>query len=408
MIIDAVGGWQYPALGDICDVRDGTHDSPKYVEVGFPLITSKNLTEDGLCFEKVSYITQEDHDAIEKRSAVSDGDILYGMIGTVGNPVIVKKDRDFSVKNVAIFKFLEESLIFNKYLFYVLNGDFVTRQISKESKGGTQKFVSLKVLRGLKIPLPPLETQKQIVAVLEKADQLRKDCKLLEQELNSLAQSVFIDMFGDPVTNPKGWKSASLEKYLLNGPTNGLYKHADSYGSGAPIIRIDGFYNGKLNNINTFKRVEVTEIELNRYKIDNRGILINRVNSPQYLGKAAFIDGIIEDTVYESNMMYLTVDESRLNSRYLVSLLASQLVKSQIKNCSKDAVNQSSINQKDVKSFQILIPDIELQNRYERFLLKLDCQLQSLNKYLVELEMQFNSLMQKAFSGELKLDNAKN
>ncbi|WP_180836584.1 restriction endonuclease subunit S, partial [Vibrio parahaemolyticus] len=102
------------------------------------------------------------HDAIEKRSAVSDGDILYGMIGTVGNPVIVKKDRDFSVKNVAIFKFLEESLIFNKYLFYVLSSDFVARQISKESKGGTQKFVSLKVLRGLKIPLPPLETQKQI------------------------------------------------------------------------------------------------------------------------------------------------------------------------------------------------------------------------------------------------------
>ncbi|TOM45702.1 restriction endonuclease subunit S, partial [Vibrio parahaemolyticus] len=84
------------------------------------------------------------------------------MIGTVGNPVIVKKDRDFSVKNVAIFKFLEESLIFNKYLFYVLSSDFVARQISKESKGGTQKFVSLKVLRGLKIPLPPLETQKQI------------------------------------------------------------------------------------------------------------------------------------------------------------------------------------------------------------------------------------------------------
>lgn len=320
---------------------------------------------------------------------------------TCGN-VHISEPKAYINGNAMALDGVNPEVVDIKYLRYCL----INRSFRDVISGSAQPQITGQGLSKVQIPLPPLETQKQIAAVLEKADQLRKDCQQMEQELNSLAQSVFIEMFGDPVTNPKGWESASLEQYLLNGPTNGLYKHADSYGSGAPIIRIDGFYNGKLNNINTFKRVEVTEIELNRYKIDNRGILINRVNSPQYLGKAAFIDGIIEDTVYESNMMYLTVDESRLNSRYLVALLASQLVKSQIKNCSKDAVNQSSINQKDVKSFQILIPDIELQNKYERFLLKLDCQLQSLNKYSIELEMQFNSLMQKAFNGELNLDNA--
>ncbi|RZP55965.1 restriction endonuclease subunit S [Vibrio vulnificus] len=88
-----------------------------------------------------------------------------------------------------------------KFLFYYL------KQLKLEDAGYSRHF---KFLKETYIPLPPLETQKKIAAVLERADQLRKDCQQMEQELNSLAQSVFIDMFGDPVTNPKGWDVATL------------------------------------------------------------------------------------------------------------------------------------------------------------------------------------------------------
>lgn len=351
---------------------------------------------------------------------LDDGYIVYGANGKIGYyseytheyPTVMITCRGATCGNVHISEpkayingnamaldEVDPERVDIKYLRYCL----IDRGFRDVISGSAQPQITGQGLSKVQIPLPPLETQKQIAAVLEQADQLRKDCKLLEQELNSLAQSVFIDMFGDPVTNPKGWEQAILERYLETGPTNGLYKHASLYGSGTPIIRIDGFYHGKLNGVSTFKRVQVTDSEKNKFNVRNRGVLINRVNSPQYLGKAAFVSGICEDTVYESNMMFLTVDESRLNSRFLVSLLGDSLIKNQIKTCSKDAVNQSSINQKDVKSFSIIVPDIELQNKYERFLTKLDEELENLVEYSNELDQQFNSLMQKAFKGELNL-----
>ena len=87
-------------LGDVIDIRDGTHDTPKYVTQGVPLLTGKNLSESGLCFDDINFISQSDHEEISKRSAVSTGDILYGMIGTIGKPTIVETQREFSIKNI--------------------------------------------------------------------------------------------------------------------------------------------------------------------------------------------------------------------------------------------------------------------------------------------------------------------
>ena len=142
--------WEWCKAQDYMDIRDGTHDSPKYVDKGYPLVTSKNLVNGKIDFSTCSFITKEDHDAISKRSAVDDGDILYAMIGTIGNPVIVEKKHEFSIKNVALFKFKNKN-VFNKYIYHFLNSEITKRQFSSNSRGGTQQFVSLKNIRELKI-----------------------------------------------------------------------------------------------------------------------------------------------------------------------------------------------------------------------------------------------------------------
>ena len=96
--------WPISRLGEIYDVRDGTHDSPRYQETGRALITSKNLGRFGLNFNKVKFISNEDYVSISKRSAVDKGDVLFAMIGTIGNPVVVDVEPDFAIKNVALFK----------------------------------------------------------------------------------------------------------------------------------------------------------------------------------------------------------------------------------------------------------------------------------------------------------------
>ena len=105
--------WEVEKLEDVCDVRDGTHESPKYVEYGIPFVTSKNLTEKGIDLTNVSYISYDNHKKFSERSFVQRGDILFGMIGTLGKPIIVDINIEFSIKNVALIKFQNSTKLSN-------------------------------------------------------------------------------------------------------------------------------------------------------------------------------------------------------------------------------------------------------------------------------------------------------
>lgn len=157
--------WKWCRLSDVIDVRDGTHDSPKYVPVGIPLVTSKNLVNGAIDYSNVKYITQEDADKINTRSMVDDNDILFAMIGSIGNPVLVKKDREFCIKNMALFKRFSNTEISMRYAYWFLF--YAQYKLKKEASGGVQSFISLSRFREYLIPLPPVAEQNRIVAKLE-------------------------------------------------------------------------------------------------------------------------------------------------------------------------------------------------------------------------------------------------
>lgn len=159
-------------LGKICDVRDGTHDSPKYQAVGYPLITSKNLTSGEIDFSNCNYIKEEDFKKINLRSEVTRGDIIMPMIGTIGNPIIVNTDIQFAIKNVALIKF-NNGILQNIYVKYLLSSDYFDFSILRNVRGGTQKFIALKDLRDLDVLIPPLELQNQFASFVEQIDKSR-------------------------------------------------------------------------------------------------------------------------------------------------------------------------------------------------------------------------------------------
>jgi type I restriction enzyme S subunit len=160
--------WEEKRLGEVSDVRDGTHDSPKYQEKGYPLITSKNLLKSGqMDFDNVNFISENDYLEINKRSGVEVGNILFGMIGTIGNPVIVK-ERDFAIKNVALIK--EKTELKNVYLIHYLNSHLINKQFHEQNTGGTQKFIALGVIRNLVILNPTLREQQKIAIYLSGID----------------------------------------------------------------------------------------------------------------------------------------------------------------------------------------------------------------------------------------------
>ena len=168
--------WKWVRFSEVMDVRDGTHDSPKYIEIGIPLVTGKNISGGGLDFSNVKYISREDADKINERSNVDTGDILFAMIGSIGNPVIVNKDREFCVKNVALFKNYDKSKMCIEYVYWFLyRAQYIMKKVAS---GGVQSFISLRVFRNYLFPLPPLEEQHRIVAKIEEllpyCDQLIK------------------------------------------------------------------------------------------------------------------------------------------------------------------------------------------------------------------------------------------
>ena len=161
--------WEWVRLNNCLDVRDGTHDSPKYHTSGHPLVTSKNLKEGRIDFSTCKLISEEDYNLINQRSQVDDKDILFAMIGTVGNPVLFRGTADFAIKNMALFKHIGDHISMEYVQWYLF---FAQYDMKKQASGGVQSFVSLNYLRNYLIPIPPIEEQKRIVNVIEQEMQL--------------------------------------------------------------------------------------------------------------------------------------------------------------------------------------------------------------------------------------------
>jgi len=188
--------WEEKKLGEVYDVRDGTHDSPTYQNNGHLLITSKNL-RGGFNTRNAKFVSKDDFNNINKRSKVDKGDILFAMIGTIGTPTVIEQKPDFAIKNVALFKVSEKED--NYFLKYYLESPFVIDKMQREAKGSTQKFVGLGYLRNFPIKLPPLKTQKQIVKKLDELSEQVKEYETILQnkitDLDELKKSVLQKAF---------------------------------------------------------------------------------------------------------------------------------------------------------------------------------------------------------------------
>ena len=186
--------WEQRKLDTITDVRDGTHDSPQYVETGHPFITSKNVKDGFINYEDIQYVSDKDYEEINKRSKVDKNDILMGMIGTIGNIALVRETPDFAIKNVALIKDIGD--VHYRYLYHCLQSNSVAHQLDENLDGGTQKFIALNKIRELVIPVPSEHEQHKIGDYMESLDNL---ITLHQRELEKL----------------KNLKKACLEKMFV-------------------------------------------------------------------------------------------------------------------------------------------------------------------------------------------------
>ena len=179
--------WEWGTLNSCTDVRDGTHDTPKYCSSGYPLITSKNLIDGKIDFSTAKLISEDDYIKINQRSKVNTNDILFAMIGSIGNPVLYLGNEEFSIKNMALFKSIFRDVDMNYINLFL---DYEQNNMRKQASGGVQSFVSLNYLRNYRIPLPPFKEQMRIVNKIKELEPIIRNYKIKEEQLYLLNSNI--------------------------------------------------------------------------------------------------------------------------------------------------------------------------------------------------------------------------
>ncbi len=189
--------WAEISAKDFCaSVRDGTHDSPKPVESGRYLITSRHIIGGKIDLSNAYLISNEDFEAINKRSKVDRWDVLISMIGTVGEPCLVREDPEFAIKNIGLFK--TKSELDGKWLYYYLTSPQAQALVRHHSRGTTEAYVPLGALRDFPVRVPNDEGVKRAITnVLGKLDDKIDLNRRINQTLEAMAQAIFKSWFVD-------------------------------------------------------------------------------------------------------------------------------------------------------------------------------------------------------------------
>ena len=374
-------------LGDICDVRDGTHDSPPYVNKGYPLVTSKNIVDGILDLSVINHITLEDYNKINERSKVDSGDIIMPMIGTIGNPYLVGEFTEFAIKNVALIKFNNEQ-INNKYIYYFLNSNKFKKYIAETNRGGTQKFLSLKDIRNMEVNIASLDKQLEIVEILDKISGLIYDRKQQVLKLDEFVKSRFIELFGDPETNPKGLKMVLLPE--IAEYFNGLTYTPDNVSEGGTIVlRSSNIQNSQLDFADTV-RVDCS-IKERLFVKDNDILMCSRNGSARLVGKVAIIKNLSEPMTFGAFMMII---RSKYYP-YLMTYFQMDAFRRQIKTGATTTINQITGNM--LNKIILPLPEMAEINEFATFVEQTDKLKFEVKESLEKLETLKKSLMQQYF-----------
>jgi len=412
-------GWKWAASSEILDIRDGTHDTPGYVtENGIPLITSKNLKENTIDFEKISYISKVDHFEISKRSKVEEGDILFAMIGTIGNPAIIKGDANFSIKSVGLFK-KNEKVILPSFLVNFLRSHTFEKQLNERKllKGTTQRFIPLGNLRNINLPLPPKPTQQAIVSKIEelfsKLDKGIENLHTAQQQLKTYRQSVLKWAFEGKLTNeninegelPKGWKISELKSVvdkISDGPFGSNLKSVDYVDNGIRVIRFENI--GELefrDEYRTFITYEKYET-IKNHTVSKADIIFSSFISENI--RTVILPDYIDKAVNKADCFLVGTSEHRINRKYLVYYFSTRAVYNQLVEEIHGAT-RPRINTTQLKATLIPIFSIKEQSNIvqaiESRLSVADKMEESITQSLQQAEALRQSILKMAFEGRL-------
>jgi type I restriction enzyme S subunit len=406
-VLDVLGGfgvmkWKTQKIGSFCKTGSGGTPSrkkeEKYYNGSIPWVKSGELRE-GLIIDTEEKITEA---AIKESSAklIPSGALLVAMYGaTIGRVATLGIE---AASNQAVCHIIpDDSIADQRYMFYALR-----QQVPKwidQGVGGAQPNISQTIIKDTKIPLPPLEEQKRIAAILDKADGVRRKRREAIRLTEELARSLFLDMFGDPVK--KGWKMitvgdiAAKEKgSMRTGPFGSNLLHSEFVNEGIPVLGID---NAVKNKFVWAKERYITPEkyeQLKNYTVYPEDVIITIMGT---CGRCAIVPKNSPIAINTKHLCCITTDKKLCLPEFLHSyFLFHPITKQYLAHNTKGAI-MDGLNQTIIKGLPIPLVPIDLQKKYKNLSQKFNRLDDNFKDNQQQSENLFNSLLQRAFRGEL-------
>lgn len=388
-------------LSTVCAIKNGfAFKSRDYLTKGIPLLRISNFN-DGEVYINDNQIYVDDKYLKSKNDfIVEKGDVLIALSGaTTGKYGIYNFDFPSLLnQRIGLIKSGESDTLNSRYFFYYLN--ILKSEILRNAGGAAQPNISTKKIGTFEIPLPPLETQKRIAQILDDAAALRDTTVQLLKEYDLLAQSIFLEMFGDPVVNPMGWrKTKGSNLYNVKGRVGWKgYKKTDLRDSGPVVLgatHIDNSGNIELSksvHLTREKFLESPEIIIEK----NDLIFVQRGNTIGKIGLVNFDIG--EATINPVVLILRTINQN--NPYFILHLMMNKNLKKEVIDLNSGSA-QPMITQKSIKDYEIIHVPTELQNQFADKIALIEQQKALAKQEFQESEDLFNCLLQKAFKGEL-------
>jgi type I restriction enzyme S subunit len=290
------------------------------------------------------------------------------------------------------------------YLFYYLKS--ILEELIKMGVGGAQPNISAGKIKQIEIPIPPLSTQKKIAAILDAADAYRQKTKNLIDKYDQLAQTLFLDMFGDPVRNEKGWKVNDLKSIstkILSGntPKGGREVYVNE---GIIFFRSQNVWRNRIVLEDVAFIDQDTHDKMRNSSLKHRDILMTKTGrfntENSSLGRAAMFLGD-NDTANLNGHVYLIRLKNGIVNEFVLFIITTNQYREHIRRVCVGGIDKRQINKEHLEEFPIISPPIELQQKFTNILLSIEEQKQQAQASLQKAEDLFNSLLQRAFKGEL-------
>ena len=273
-----------------------------------------------------------------------------------------------------------------------------------QATGANYPAVTDKIVKSSKIPLPALSEQKRIAAILDKADALRAKRRAALAKLDTLLQATFLDMFGDPVTNPMGWDVVKLSSVadVVSGVTKSKSRVKGKETITIPYMRVANVQDGRILTAEEhLKTIEVLPEDVEKYLLKSGDILLTEGGDPDKLGRGGIWRGEVDKCIHQNHVFRVRINQDSFQPEYLSALIGSPYGKLYFLKAAKQTTGIASINRTQLRAFPVLRPSIGLQEVFRTFLVNLETQKFIHETCLVKLDSLFHSLQQRAFKGEL-------